>query len=132
MAKAAPKQKPQTDRQLKFVHYYLQTLNGTKAAVKAGYSNASAKVEGSRLLTKANVREAIKKVMDETLAEHKLTLKGRIIKGYIDIAFGKKSSNSDRIKALDALAKYENLWAESGNTTINNYNINPVLLSEGQ
>lgn len=120
------------DRQALFVRYYLELLNGEKAAIKAGYSKKSARSTASEYLAKPNIQAAIRKVMDEALAEHKLTLKGRIIKGYMGIAFGKKVANSDRIKALDALAKYENLWTESGNTTINNYNINPALLSEGQ
>lgn len=120
------------DRQAAFVQHYLVLLNGTKAAIKAGYSAKSARTTAAEYLAKPNIQKAIRDIMDETLSEHKLTLKGRIIKGYMDIAFGKKSSNADRIKALDALAKYENLWTESGNTTINNYNINPALISEGQ
>jgi phage terminase small subunit len=56
-----------TRKQRKFVDAYLETLNATEAARRAGYSDKSsgARVRGSELLANRNVRTAI----DERLAE---------------------------------------------------------------
>ncbi|GAB4422291.1 MAG: terminase small subunit [Turneriella sp.] len=115
-----------------FVHHYLILLNGRKAAIKAGYSTKTATSIASEYLTKPNIRKAIQAAMDETIGEHKLTLKGRVIKGYMDIAFGKKVANADRIKALDALAKYEQLWTDQPASNININVFAKELISEGQ
>lgn len=130
MAKAA--HSSLNDRQVAFVHHYLILLNGTKAAIKAGYSAKSARTTAAEYLAKPNIRKAIRDFMDQTLEEHKLTLKGRIIKGYMDIAFGKSVANSDRVKALDALAKYEGLWSDQAPQAINFNIFSKDLLSEGQ
>jgi len=53
-----------THQQEKFVEEYLVDLNGKQAAIRAGYSPKSAKVTASRLLTNANVIEAIQKERD--------------------------------------------------------------------
>ncbi len=119
-----------TDRQKLFVQHYLLTLNATQAAVKAGYSKKTAKDIGCQNLAKLNIQAAIREVIDTELSEHKLTLKKRIVVGYMQIAFGKKVANNDRVKALDALAKYENLWSDA--PVINNFMFQKELLSEGQ
>ncbi len=46
-------------RQVQFVAEYAVCRNGAGAAVRAGYSERSAKVTAARLLTKANVRAAL-------------------------------------------------------------------------
>lgn len=48
-----------TSRQAKFVLHFLVSGNGTRAAIEAGFSPASARVTAHRLLTKAAVRAAI-------------------------------------------------------------------------
>lgn len=48
-----------TSRQVQFVEEYAVCRNGAGAAVRAGYSERSAKVTAARLLTKANVRAAL-------------------------------------------------------------------------
>lgn len=120
------------DKQRLFVQYYLQTLNAAQAAIRAGYSKRSANTDGPRMLRNAAIRKAISEQLDEALGNEKLTLKYRIVKGYTQIAFGKKSANADRIKALDALAKYVELWSDSVPQTINFNVFAKELISEGQ
>jgi len=55
------KPKKLTERQKRFVKHYLIEPNATKAAISAGYSEKTAKAIGSRLLTFANVKEAVEK-----------------------------------------------------------------------
>ncbi len=46
-------------KQQKFVYEYLVDLNGTQAAIRAGYPAKTAHVQGSRLLRNAKVADAI-------------------------------------------------------------------------
>ena len=55
---AAPARKP-TARQQRFVDEYIIDLNGTQAAIRAGYAKGSASVQGTRLLRNDSVQYAI-------------------------------------------------------------------------
>jgi len=48
-----------TPRQHRFVEEYLVDLNGTQAAIRAGYARSGARTEGARLLTNADVQAAV-------------------------------------------------------------------------
>jgi phage terminase small subunit len=50
-------------RQAQFVKEYLVDLNATKAAIRAGYSEESARSIGSENLTKPDIQEAIAEAM---------------------------------------------------------------------
>ena len=58
-----------TEKQKRFVQEYLVDLNATQAAIRAGYSKKTARSQGQRLLTKVDIKEAIKKRMDEKKEE---------------------------------------------------------------
>ena len=72
-----------TDKRRRFISEYLIDLNGTQAAIRAGYSASSAHVEACRLLKNAKVRAAI----DEQLEAAGLTAL-EVIAGLSDIARG--------------------------------------------
>jgi phage terminase small subunit len=50
-----------TPRQERFVKEYLIDLNGTQAAIRAGYSARTAKEQAFDLLTRPHIREAVEK-----------------------------------------------------------------------
>ncbi len=52
------------DRQKQFCKEYIIDLNSSAAAVRAGYSEKTARQMGSKLLTKANIQEYMQKLMD--------------------------------------------------------------------
>lgn len=52
MAKLSPKKE-------KFVNEYLKDFNATQAAIRAGYSEKTARSQGQRLLTNADVKQGI-------------------------------------------------------------------------
>lgn len=54
-----------TNKQQVFVNEYLQCWNATEAAKRAGYSAATARSQGSRMLTNADISEAIQQRLDE-------------------------------------------------------------------
>lgn len=51
-------------RQAAFVREYLVDLNGTQAAIRAGYSPATAESQASRLLSNAKVKAAVELAME--------------------------------------------------------------------
>lgn len=56
-----------------FVTHYLASLNATRAAIEAGYSKASARVLGHRLLTKVHISAAIEKSLANRLTKFEIT-----------------------------------------------------------
>ena len=54
-----------TERQNRFIDYYVQTGNASEAARKAGYSKNSARQIGDRLLANVDISEAIEKRLAE-------------------------------------------------------------------
>jgi len=63
-----------TDKQERFVSEYLIDLNATQAAIRAGYSEHTAKDIGSQNLAKLYIAEAISKAMDEVKERNKVTV----------------------------------------------------------
>ncbi len=53
--------RPLTPKRQRFVAEYLIDLNATQAAIRAGYAESGARVEGARLLANANVQLAVAK-----------------------------------------------------------------------
>ena len=51
-------------KQERFVQEYAKDLNGKQAAIRAGYSERSAKVTACRMLTRANVQQALATLID--------------------------------------------------------------------
>jgi phage terminase small subunit len=54
-----------TAKQQLFIKEYLIDLNGTQAAIRAGYSQKTANEQASRLLANANIRAEVQKAMDK-------------------------------------------------------------------
>ena len=59
-----------TPKQQRFCDEYLIDLNGTQAAIRAGYSAKTANEQASRMLAKANIKEYI----DQRMAEKEKSL----------------------------------------------------------
>ncbi|MFP5521262.1 terminase small subunit [Peptococcus simiae] len=115
------------DRQRLFVDEYLKDLNATQAAIRAGYSEKTARSQGNRLLTKVDIKSAIKKrqeaLQDENIATLKdiaeflsLTMKGEMEEEVVltlrnqdgsdrVVKRMKQASVRDRIKAAEQLAR---------------------------
>lgn len=76
-----------TDKQNLFCMYYLKYFNATKAYQKAyGCAYTTARVEGSRHLTKPNIKAEIDRMKEEQARGIMLDAKS-VLQKYIDIAF---------------------------------------------
>lgn len=75
-----------TPKQQRFVSEYLIDLNATQAAIRAGYSERTARSIGQRLLTNVDIQEAIRKHRTELEKRTEITI-DRCLKEYACIAF---------------------------------------------
>lgn len=73
-------------KQAAFVREYLVDLNATQAAVRVGYSPRTAKVQGSRLLTNADIKAAVE-AGQKTLTNEAEVSRARIIQELERIAY---------------------------------------------
>ncbi len=75
-----------TSRQQRFVEEYLINLNGTQAAIRAGYSPRTASEQGAQLLAKLKVRHAVDAAMATRSARTGVT-QDRVVRELARIAF---------------------------------------------
>lgn len=85
---AAPKKRKRsiTNQQARFVEYYVQSLNATQAAIKAGYSAKTAHVLGYQLLQNPLVSAAISQISEKQSQNIGLTTE-RLLQEAMRLAF---------------------------------------------
>jgi phage terminase small subunit len=99
------------ERQKAFADYYIQTGNATEAAIKAGYSEKTARSIGAENLTKPDISAYIRERFDEQSekrvadANEVIEFYTAVMRGEVKDQFGLDASLSDRLKAGDALMK---------------------------
>jgi len=113
MAKTGRPPKPLNHRQLLFITEYQKDLNGTQAAIRAGYSEHSAESVAKQLLRRKPVLDAVSKAMEDKAKRNKLSATW-IIKRLIREAVGKgpDTTAASRVKALELLAKHIGMLKE--------------------
>ena len=81
------------DRQRRFVDEYLIDLNGTQAAIRAGYSQKTARQIGQKLLTKVDIQQAISAAQAARQERTELTADEviRDLREVRDVCLGRKS-----------------------------------------
>ena len=113
-------------RQKAFCEYYVASGNATNAAIKAGYSERTAKSIGQRLLTFVDIKnyidELMKKSQNERIAtaEEVLNYLTSVMKGEgreevvanTGLVVYTRPSIKDRIKAAELLGKRYALWTD--------------------
>lgn len=75
-----------TEKQRRFVAEYLVDLNGTQAAIRAGYSAKTAQEQASRLLSNVMVQEALQKRQAQLCTKLEVTQE-RVLEELAAIAF---------------------------------------------
>lgn len=113
----AKREQELTELQQKFVQEYVKDFNATKAAIRAGYSPASAKFYASKLLDDPRIIKAINELTDATqaIAQVKLNINiERVLKELADIAFSRDTriATKDKLKALELLGKHLGMFRE--------------------
>lgn len=76
-----------TDKQLKFCREYVIDMNGTQAAIRAGYAEKSANEQAARMLAKDSIRTEIAGLKQEQARRTEISA-DRVLQGLAQVAFG--------------------------------------------
>lgn len=93
-----------TDKQKKFCDEYLVDLNGTQAAIRAGYSEKTAQEQSSRLLSNVIAKNYIASKQSVIASRNNVTI-DFVIDGIKSIATSGSQENN-RLKAFEMLGKH--------------------------
>lgn len=102
-----------TPKQERFVQEYMIDSNATQAAVRAGYSDHTAKQQGSRLLTNADVQAAIQVARADIRERVKVSVESvtkRLQKAYDQAASNGQASAM--VQAAMGIAKLHGLLVD--------------------
>ena len=96
-----------TPKQQRFVEEYLIDLNATQAAIRAGYSEKTAKEIGSENLTKPNIAKAIAEAQEKLSNKAQVTVE-MVVQGLLNEAkdLSEGSTQSARVSAWAHLGKH--------------------------
>lgn len=113
-----------TDKQERFCQEYLIDLNGTQAAIRAGYSKDTAKEIASENLTKPNIQERVKSLQQQIALRLEIT-QDWVLKRFRDI--------SDRCMTAEPVMILEDgVWIESGEYKFDSSGANKATESIGK
>ncbi len=135
-------------RHEKFCYEYIKDMNATQAAIRTGYSEKTAKMQGSRLMTNDDIKSRVAELREAYLDENIMTAK-QVEYELTRIALGlsnekqvviegtgdgcseariidKPPDERSRLKALELMAKRHRIL--SGDTTID---VQPVIIVGG-
>ena len=103
-----------------FCYYYIVDDKSMKDAYKLAYPNcgsdAQASANASRLYAKPHVKEYCNMLLEDLSKSVELNAK-TIVNGFMQIAFGEDSTDANKLKALENLAKMKGLFKEEKTVT---------------
>ena len=98
-----------TEKQKRFIDYYIETANATESAKRAGYSSKTAKKIGAENLTKLNnfIQERLQQLENNRIASQEEVLQylTKVMRGEEKDQFGLDASLQDRTKCAELLGK---------------------------
>ena len=112
-----------TEKQKRFIDYYIETANATESAKRAGYSSKTAKNIGAENLTKLNyfIQEKLQQLEDNRIASQEEVLQylTKVMRGEEKDQFGLDASLQDRTKCAELLGKRYGTFKENFNVAGN-------------
>lgn len=108
-----------TLQQQRFCREYVKDFNGTRAAIRAGYSERTAQEQSSRLLSNVKVCQFLGTLLDELTVGLEIDADS-VLKGLSEIARNSREPASARVRAWELLGKYFSLWGDPFSGQINN------------
>jgi len=113
-----------TDKQQRFVEEYAVDSNATQAAIRAGYAQESAAVEGSRLLRNAKVKAKLQLLRNEIADSLGIDAKW-VLKRFVDIS--NRCMQAEPVMIFDG-----EQWVESGEYKFDSSGANKATESIGK
>jgi len=102
-----------TDRQQAFIAEYLIDLNATQAAIRAGYSEKTARQAGAENLSKPVIADAIAEGAKKRIVKAEITAQDVLEGLYLEATrTGEGSSHGARVSAWGLLGKYHKLFTD--------------------
>lgn len=92
------------EKQRRFCEYYAADPNATEAAKAAGYSEKTARAQGARLLTNADVQQYIRAIQND-LAAGRIATMTQAKAFWSDVMNDPGEKTADRLKASELLAR---------------------------
>lgn len=112
-----------TEKQKRFIDYYIETANATESAKRAGYSSKTAKNIGAENLIKLNyfIQERLQQLEDNRIASQEEVLQylTKVMRGEEKDQFGLDASLQDRTKCAELLGKRYGTFKEKVDVTGN-------------
>lgn len=93
-----------TPKQQAFADYYIQTGNATEAAIKAGYSEKTARITGCENLTKPNIQQYIEEKQKE-LESNRMADMTEVREFWTEAMRNPDNAMKDRLKASEMIAR---------------------------
>jgi len=100
-----------TQKQKLFVKNYLIHFNATRAAIDAGYAESGARVEGTRLLANANIKQAVQPHID-AIVKQTDDKRAYLIRFWQQMIDNPTTSEQARVKCSDLMGKYLSMFTE--------------------
>lgn len=102
-----------SEKQRRFVAEYLIDLNGTQAAIRAGYSAKTAQEQSSRLLSNVMIAHAISDGAGKHIRKAEITAQDVLEGLHLEATrVGEGSSHGARVSAWGLLGKYHKLFTD--------------------
>ena len=105
--------RPLTAKQQAFVAHFLEDLNATQAALRAGYSAKTARAIGCENLTKPRIQAAIQKAMAVRSKRTEITADDVLRRLEREADAGDETEpNSARIRAIELIGKHLQMFVD--------------------
>ena len=101
-----------THKQALFVQEYLKDLNGTKAALRAGYSRSAARQIATENLSKPDITEAINEAFNERLHRVKMNADG-VLERLVEIDNLDIKDLFDETGRMKPITEWPDSWSRS-------------------
>ena len=121
-----------TAKQSLFIKEYLVDLNATQAAIRAGYSENTAKETGYENLTKPYIKEAIDKAIAKRSQNAEITA-DMVINAIAKIGFSAdpEMAVANKLRALEMLGKHHALFTDKV-SHVGDYKGDPAGITDEQ
>ena len=99
-----------TNKQKRFCEEYIRDWNGTRAAIAAGYSKATAKQQASQLLDKTLLSDFIQKLQEDFQKQAKISFLSQV-DDIREIITDEETTNREKMDGIKELNKMFGFYA---------------------